>query len=214
VVGQFTIAQFVNGNSVLSVIPNGSITFTGPDTTRCASGASATFYIFGGTPPYTVVTNLPDRINLTGTPVPRSGAGFTITTNGSCFENLTFAITDAAGRTLLTPPTVTNERGTDAPPPATLVLTPTSIGTSSAPLACGIGAQLGQILATGGTGTYVVAVSPQGTASGGPVVATAAGGQITVSVSNTSAATPAHGDFAINVSSGSQLKTATLHCSP
>src|SRR4029077_17772145 len=37
VVGQFTIAQFINGNSVLSVIPNGVTTFTGPNTAQCSS---------------------------------------------------------------------------------------------------------------------------------------------------------------------------------
>ncbi len=37
VLGQFTIAQFINGNSVLSVIPTGTTTFTGPDNTKCSS---------------------------------------------------------------------------------------------------------------------------------------------------------------------------------
>src|SRR4051794_9307228 len=84
VVGQFTIAQFINGSTVLTVIPSGVTTFTGPDTTQCSSGASATFYIFGGTPPYTVATNFPSAISISGAPVQRSGAGFTITTTGQC----------------------------------------------------------------------------------------------------------------------------------
>src|SRR6478672_1497271 len=127
IVGQFTIAQFINGNSILSIIPTGTTTFTGPDTTQCSNGGSATFYIFGGTPPYTVATNFPTAIAITGAPVQRSGGGFTITTTGQCVTGLTFAITDAAGRTLLTPPTVSNVLGTAEPPPATLVLTPTTI---------------------------------------------------------------------------------------
>ncbi len=138
VVGQFTIAQFINGNSVLSVIPTGVTTFTGPDTEHCSSGASATFYIFGGTPPYTVATNFPSAISITGAPVQRSGGGFTITTNGTCFTGLTFAITDAAGRTLLTPPTASNVFGTAEPPPAPLVITPTSIA-NVATVACDVG---------------------------------------------------------------------------
>src|SRR5690242_14815647 len=105
VVGQFTIAQFVDGSAVLTVIPTGKTTFTGPDTTQCANGGQATFYIFGGTPPYTVATNFPSAVTISGTPVQRSGGGFTITTTGQCVTNLTFAITDATGRTVLTPPT-------------------------------------------------------------------------------------------------------------
>jgi hypothetical protein len=215
VVGQFTISQFINGNSVLSVIPTGVTTFTGPDTQTCSSGASATFYVFGGTPPYTIATNFPTAISITGNPVQRSGGGFTITTNGTCFTGLTFAITDAAGRTLLTPPTATNAFGTAAPAPAPILLTPSSISAKCTASPTGV-TQLGQILATGGTGTFVVAVSPATTNAGvgGPITATAAAGQITVSIpSTTTGATNATGDFTINVSSGSAKPVSdTLLC--
>jgi hypothetical protein len=137
VVGQFTISQFVNGNSVLSVIPTGTTTFKGPDTQTCSAGASATFYVFGGTPPYTIATNFPQAISISGNPVQRSGGGFTITTNGTCFSGLTFAITDATGRVLLTPPTADNVFGTAAPPPAPLqVAANQSGGTATSPLVC------------------------------------------------------------------------------
>ena len=208
VVGQFTIAQFVDGSAVLTVIPSGKTTFTGPDTTQCANGGQATFYIFGGTPPYTVATNFPSAVRITGAPVQQSGGGFTITTTGQCVTNLTFAITDATGRTVLTPPTVDNVLGTAAPPPPTLVLTPSTIPASGT-VACTAGSQIGQILTSGGTGTYVIAVNPQAGATGGPVIAVGDKGVVTVSIGTTTA----HGDFAINVSSGAQLRTATLHCS-
>jgi hypothetical protein len=214
VVGQFTISQFINGNSVLSVIPTGVTTFTGPDTARCSAGASATFYVFGGTPPYTIATNFPTAISISGAPVLRSGGGFTITTNGTCFTGLTFAITDANGRTLLTPPTASNVLGTAAPAPAPIVLTPASL----LPASCSPGSQLGQILATGGTGTFVVAVAPAQTnpGIGGPVIAAVSGGQISVSVQGPSTIPPgttASGDFAINVSSGSAAPVAAIvHC--
>ncbi len=216
VVGQFTIAQFVNGNSVLSVIPTGVTTFTGPDTANCSNGASATFYVFGGTPPYTVATNFPTAVNITGQPVMRSGGGFTITTNGTCFTGLTFAITDATGRVLLTPPTANNVVGTAAPPPPPIVLTPNALG----PLDCSVAPdpdttrQLGQILASGGTGTFQVAVTPAG-GTGGPIVAPATTtGTITLSIPGSgSGAVDAHGDFDINVTSGSASpRQATLHC--
>src|SRR6185503_2263551 len=80
--------------------------------------------VFGGTPPYTIATNFPQAITITGNPVMRSGGGFTITTNGLCFTGLTFAITDATGRVLLTPPTADNVVGTAAPPAQTLDVEP------------------------------------------------------------------------------------------
>jgi hypothetical protein len=176
VVGQFTIAQFVNGNSVLSVIPTGTTTFTGPDTEHCSNGASATFYIFGGTPPYTVATNFPGAVSISGQPVQRSGGGFTITTNGTCFTGLTFAITDAAGRTLLTPPTASNVFGTAEPPPSALIIFPKSYDLSAS------GGCTGKTLpftVAGGTPPYSVQIDAahldSWTVDGAPV--TTSGGQ-------------------------------------
>ena len=211
VVGQFTIAQFVDGSSVLSVIPTGTTTFNGPDNTRCASNAAATFYIFGGTPPYTVQTNFPTAITILNQPVQRSGAGFTIVTNGTCFTGLTFAITDATGRTLLTPPTVTNELGEGEPPPAPIALSPSSLS----PASCLAGTQLGQILASGGTGTFAPAAAPVATGanpgSGGPIIASGTSGPINISVGTNDA----HGDWNVVVSSGSAgTRTAVIHCPP
>ena len=207
VIGQFTIAQFVNGDSVLSVIPTGTTTFTGPNSAQCADGGIAAFYIFGGTPPYVVQTNFPTAVSIIGSPVLVSGGSFSIVTTGQCFTGLTFAITDAAGRTLLTPPTVDNVLGTGAPPPAAIKVTPTSLG----PVACPAGAaNVGQILATGGTGTFAVIANPATGATGGPIIVPAtSSGSITVSVG----ASDAHGDWTINISSGTATpQQVTLHC--
>jgi hypothetical protein len=205
VIGQFTIAQFINGNAVLSVIPPSPVsaptTFTGPDTDHCSSGGQATFYIFGGTPPYTVVTNFPTAITILGAPVPASGGGFTIVTNGTCFTGLTFAITDAAGRTLLTPPIVDNLKGTAAPPPAALVITP-----NPPPAQKCVSGTTFNLLATGGTGTYNVAINPSN--AGNPV---ATGGS-SIKVSFSAAPTPATQDFTLTVSSGSQIVPVTISC--
>jgi hypothetical protein len=197
VVGQFTIAQFVNGNSVLSVIPTGTTTFTGPDTEHCSNGASATFYIFGGTPPYTVATNFPTAVNITGQPVQRSGGGFTITTNGTCFTGLTFAITDAAGRTLLTPPTASNVFGTAEPPPPTLTVTP-----NSATINCSTTNNL-QFLVTGGTGTFNAALTPSPVGSSVTAGATT---NVTIPVSAPGTI------YTLNISSGSQLRSVKITC--
>ena len=197
VVGQFTIAQFVNGNTVLSVIPTGTTTFTGPDTEHCSNGASATFYIFGGTPPYTVATNFPGAVSISGQPVQRSGGGFTITTNGTCFTGLTFAITDAAGRTLLTPPTASNVFGTAEPPPPTLTVTP-----NSATINCSTTNNL-QFLVTGGTGTFNAALTPSPVGSSVTAGATT---NVTIPVSAPGTI------YTLNISSGSQLRSVKITC--
>jgi hypothetical protein len=197
VVGQFTIAQFVNGNSVLSIIPTGVTTFTGPDTSQCSNGASASFFVFGGTPPYTIATNFPTAISISGAPVMRSGGAFTITTNGTCFTGLTFAITDAAGRTLLTPPTASNVLGTTAPV-SPLAITPTAQScTANAP-------NNFDFLVTGGSGTFSAILTPsvsQPTVSAGVIHVTIPAADATVDRT-----------FTLTVSSGSQTRTATITC--
>lgn len=207
VIGQFTIAQFVDGTGVLSIIPSGVTTFTGPDSTHCASGGVAAFYIFGGTPPYTVRTNFPTAVTFSGTPVLTSGGSFTVSPNGTCFTGLTFAITDAAGRTLTTPPTVDNVLGTGTPPPADVVITP-AVFPATGTVACTANtSNLVTFLATGGTGTFQVAALG---GTGGPLnVPATTTGAIIVSVGPADA----HGDWKINVSSGGSPATATVHCS-
>ena len=202
VLGQFTIAQFINGNSVLSVIPTSVTTFLGPDPSHCASGGTATFYVFGGTPPYTVQTNFPTAVIFTGTPVLVSGGGFSISPTGQCFTGLTFAIKDSAGRTLLTPPTVDNVFGTTptTPPPA-LVINPASYsatGTVTAPCAN----KSFSFIVSGGTGTYTADASPATVSTPNPPEG--APFQVTI---------PGVGTFLLGVKSGSATVTATITCS-
>jgi hypothetical protein len=182
VTGQFVIAQVTAGEGVLSVAPSGAVTINGPALNVCSAGARVSFYVFGGTPPYRVVTNFPDVVTLLGSPVLTNGGGFDIVTNGTCFSNLTFAITDATGRTLTTGlPTVTNAPGTQAPTPPTpaptLVVTPP---TQSVTGACGSNRTF-QFAVTGGTPPYSVILGlPAGwTVTGTPV--TASGSSFTVS---------------------------------
>ena len=73
ITGNFQIQQVTIGGAVLAVLPTGTTTITGPDNTRCSSGVSVTYFIFGGTPPYTVATNFPQALTLTGVPVTRNG---------------------------------------------------------------------------------------------------------------------------------------------
>lgn len=182
VTGQFVIAQVTSGEGVLSVAPGGTTTITGPAQNVCSSGVRVSFYVFGGTPPYRVVTNFPDAVTLVGTPVTTNGGGFDIITNGSCFTGLTFAITDATGRTLTTGlPTVTNQPGTQTPAPPNpappLVITPP---TQSVTGNCGTNRTY-QFAIIGGVAPYsVVLGQPTGwTVTGTPV--TASGSSFTVS---------------------------------
>ena len=184
VTGQFVIAQVTAGEGVLSVAPSGAVTITGPAQNVCSAGVRVSFYIFGGTPPYRVVSNFPDAVTLVGTPVLTNGGGFDIVTNGSCFINLTFAITDATGRTLTTGlPTVTNSPGTVAPAPPTpaptLAITPP---TQSVTGNCN-SQRTYQFAVTGGNSPYSVVVGqPTGwTITGVPI--TASGSTFTASYS-------------------------------
>jgi hypothetical protein len=209
VVAQFTIAQFINGNSVLSVIPTGVTTFKGPDTQTCSAGASATFYVFGGTPPYTIATNFPQAVSITGNPVLRSGGGFTITTNGVCFTGLTFAITDAAGRTLLTPPTADNVLGTAAPAPGPLAVFPQKGYT----LTCTTSTTLPFTVA-GGTAPYSVQVDQAHVDSwqvnDAPV--SASGGQFTLKATGATAPTGTTSVTIIDSSKTTQSVTVPVTC--
>jgi hypothetical protein len=205
VIGQFTIAQFVDGSSVLSVIPTGVTTFTGPNTAECASSGVAAFYIFGGTPPYTVRTNFPTAVSLGGSPVLTSGGSFTISPNGTCFTGLTFAITDAAGRTLLSPPTVDNVFGTAAPI-VPLAIVPTEFPIGGGTTTCN--GNTFSFLISGGTGLYSASVSP-GAGATGTASAVVSGGTVNVSFTGV-----ANGNFNVNVTDGTQVKTGTIHCAP
>lgn len=158
VTATFTILQVTTGGQVLSVLPQGTTTITGPDTAHCSSGVSVTNYIFGGTPPYQVGTNFPGAVTITGVPVTKSGGAFVTTTNGTCFVNLTYVITDATGRTIPAGnyPTVTNQLGTvtPTPPATTLVVTPGAI----AKVNC-VPANTFQFIGTGGVTPYSAVVS-------------------------------------------------------
>jgi hypothetical protein len=207
VIGQFTIAQFVNGNSVLSVIPTGTTTFTGRDTAHCADAGVASFYIFGGTPPYTVATNFPTAVSLIGVPVLASGGSFSVAPNGTCFTGLTFAITDSAGRTLLTPPTVDNVLGTTAPV-VPLNIIPTQFPVGGGTTACANGNTFA-FLISGGSGKYSGSVSP-GAGATGSATATVDTGTVNVAFTEPLGS---HGDWRVNVTDGVSVVTGTIHCS-
>lgn len=183
ITGAFQILQMTIDGAVLSVLPLGTTTITGPDTTRCSTGVSVNYYIFGGTPPYRVETNFPQAITITGAPVNVSGGSFTATTNGTCFQNLTFVITDATGRTIPTGsyPFIVNELGTTPPipTPTPLVVTPGAIAKSQC-----VPANTFQFVGIGGIPPYSAVVTSSTSISSAvlaPQTGIASGQAVTVS---------------------------------
>jgi hypothetical protein len=213
VTGNFVIQQVTIGGEVLSVLPQGNTTINGPDNQHCSSGVSVSYFIFGGTPPYVVTTQFPQAVTISGVPVTKSGGGYTVTTNGACFINLTFTITDATGRTIPPGqyPTVTNQLGTNdptPPPPTQLIVTPGAIAKSNC-----VPANTFQFIGTGGTAPYSAVVTSS-TSATTPVLAPqtniSAGAAVTVS-NLTSPSTTTIQLF--DNSSPRQSGTVTIDCS-
>ena len=208
VTGQFVIAQVTSGEGVLSVAPGGTTTITGPQTGVCSAGVRVSYYVFGGTPPYRVVTNYPDAVALVGSPVPANGGGFDVITNGSCFTGLTFAVTDATGRTLTTGlPIVENVPGTATPTPPTVNLQVFASGTgsASAPVSCA-GTTFAITLV--GKPPFSATSSRPGVVFGSNPVSVSPG-QLNVS------SVPADGATTITIgdaNSPQQLATVTIYC--
>jgi hypothetical protein len=150
---QFTIVQTINGSAVLSVVPSAA-TITGPDTQTCSSGFRIDYFIFGGTPPYTVVSTFPSAVTLINPTVLAPGLPFSAITNGTCVNPLVFSIRDAVG--LQTTATLLNLPGTGAPPTAPPPPLNASPGNQTV-AACG--GKTVSVLLTGGTLPYNVSAA-------------------------------------------------------
>ena len=210
--GQQQIANFViertTSTNNLSVVPP-TATIQTQYNTSCSSGFMIDYYIYGGTPPYTVASTFPTAVVISSPVVPASGGFFRATTNGSCVDPLTFTIQDSAGKT--TTATLINIPGSDSPPtpptptPPTLVVTPTSTSSD----AC-TGKTFNFVI-TGGTEPYNVSLTPAGGTVTPPVVNTS-GGSVAVS----GLATGGGATTVIVVDGGStgrqQTRTATITC--
>jgi hypothetical protein len=206
--GQFTITQVTDGSQVLSIIPTGTTTITGPAKGVCSSGVRVSYYIFGGTPPYTVAASYPDAVSIVGAPVLANGGHFDAITNGLCFKEMQFYVTDATGRRL--PSTVTlltNEEGTATPPtPATLTLAPNSVTVT----ACA--GKTVQFTVAGGTTPYSPNLALTPGVSPAPVV-TLAGNVISIAFGATPVPAGTVGTLTVTDSAVPQTSaTATLTC--
>lgn len=160
----FTIAQFTSGTGTLSVIPaNMVITTTVPKS--CTSGVQIFYSIFGGTPPYRIVSSSTQGAVVSPSMVTTNGGGFTATTVGALCGVTTFAITDATGRT--TSATLDNQLNDDdpVPPPAAPALTvsPAAQTASACP------GKTFNFAIAGGTPNYAVSSSNPSVATVSPV---------------------------------------------
>jgi hypothetical protein len=221
---QFTIVQTINGQAVLSVVP-ATATITGADSATCSSGFRIDYYIYGGTPPYTVVSTFPSAVTLVNATVPAPGMPFSAITNGTCVNPLTFSIRDAIG--LQTTATLNNVPGTTepptppAPPPANVNITPSSYAaTSTSTLGGSCPGPFTFVIQDGIPPYNVVAAPPAGqpVPTVSPSVVTTSPGTVTVSAPINSPPTgPSGASFTYNIhvgdsSSPQTFDTSTIKC--
>ncbi|HEY6720758.1 MAG TPA: hypothetical protein VI363_03885, partial [Burkholderiales bacterium] len=122
----FVISQSTGTSPGFFTTPD-TVTFQGTRQNQCAgSGISATVFVFGGVPPYTV-SNTSSAFFVTPNFISSSGGSYTITPNGTCVTTFPIIVTDSSGHTATT--TVSNVAGTQAPP--ALSVAPTSVTLSS-----------------------------------------------------------------------------------
>jgi hypothetical protein len=159
----FTIVQRIDGTAVLSVVP-GSYTGKGFYQGQCG-GTSGDFLIYGGRPPYTVRSSLPQAVVLqyngvTGDPitVPASGQSFRALTGFSTLctgYSASIVVTDAAGvsKTVTYEEQPGSEQLPTPPAPDTLVVTPSRVAFVCSP------SRAVTFAITGGTAPFIVRTS-------------------------------------------------------
>ena len=164
----FVIQQQTSGVGILSVLPSGTTTFTAfkaavGQPAQCPFGGIVDMYIYGGTPPYTVVAPLPQFLSVFPSIVTTNGGSYRVTLSGC--GNSQLIVTDAQNRVIESAQVVgvAGPAG-DAPPAAT----PPSLAVSPVALTIGCG-QTGSVSLSGfGNFTAVIASAGVPPASAGP----------------------------------------------
>ena len=156
----FNIIQQVSGVGILSILPSGSVTFTAGKAAvgqpaQCPFGGVVDFYIYGGTPPYTVTVPLPQFLSVFPSIVTTNGGSYRVTQSGC--HTATTLVTDALNRVLESSSVIgaPGPAGDAAPvtPAPSLIVSPTTLF-----VGCG---QTGSV-ATSGSGTFTTAISTAG----------------------------------------------------
>ena len=180
--GQQQISNFtVVNNSVatgspLTVIP-AIATITGPLQNVCSTGFRIDYYIYGGSPPYTISSTFPSSVVLVNRTVAASGGFFEAITNSACVNPLVFTIVDSAGKQVTA--NLINQPGTATPPaPGPLAVAPATLTDT------GCGGKTYSFLVSGGTPPYNVSQATNPVYAGGvtvaPQVINGAGGSFAV----------------------------------
>lgn len=108
----FNIVQQVSGVGILSVLPSAGVTITGakglpgldglcPSSSNLFSAYYVDYYVYGGTPPYNVVSPLATVASVSPGSVATNGGRFTAQLNGC--GTVAFIVTDSTGRTIEAP---------------------------------------------------------------------------------------------------------------
>jgi hypothetical protein len=200
-IANFTVVNNTTATQSPIVVVPSNANITGPDSNTCSSGFRVDYYIYGGTPPYTVRSTFPQAVQLSTSTVATSGSFFSATTNGACVDPLTFTISDSAGKQTTTE--LTNKPGTGTPPaPADLALAPLATTSSSC-----TGTTF-NLVVSGGTPPYNIVANPA-TAQVNPMVLNTPG-----SVAITGLTTGGGTYTIIALDSGQPQKslTATITC--
>ena len=168
----FNIIQTTSGAGILSVLPSGSVTFTGAkpaagQPAQCPFGGVVDMYIYGGSPPYTVVSPLAQYLTVNPSVVTTNGGSFRVTQNGCGTGSL--IVTDAQNR-FVESSSVISVLGPSGdavvPTPTALTIAPTNHT-----LLCG---QTGTSTLSG-AGTYTATVTTAGVPPGAFTVTPTAG---------------------------------------
>jgi hypothetical protein len=207
IVNLTVVNNTVATQSPMAVVPN-TATITSAYVNVCSTGWRVDYYIYGGTPPYTIASSFPQGVTLVNGFVAKSGGFFEAITNGTCVNPLTFTISDSAGKQ--TTATLVNVAGTASPPaPPVLTVSPGNVAATSC------SGKTFTFLLTGGTAPYNAYIA--GFAGGAPPtlapnVVPAQGGTINVTFT---APEPINGVTTIVVGDATnpqQSQTVTITC--
>jgi hypothetical protein len=204
-IANFTVVNnTVPSQSPIVVVP-ATANIQGPYNNACSSGFRVDYYIYGGTPPYTIQSTFPQAVTLSTNVVASSGGFFSATTNGTCTNPLLFTISDAAGKQVTA--SLNDVVGTLPPPgptpPPALVLSPLTQNSTRC-----TGATFNLVI-SGGTPPYNITASPSPPAVAAPMVLTGPGA---VAITGLTNASGTYTVTALDSSFPSQSQTATITC--
>lgn len=204
----FNIIQQTSGTGVLSSLPSGSITIKGGkgdvgQAGKCP-GTRVDFYVFGGTPPYTITSPLPILASPINSVVTSSGGGFAVQLGGC--GSVSLIITDSKGLSIETAQIIAQQGDAgDAAAPVTTTLT---VAPTSITVGCGQSASI----SLAGSGNFSTSIVTAGVNAGFTIAPTA--GTIPSPVTFRRDATPANTQptsIIVNVVAGATITPVTVN---